>query len=189
MKTRTWLTTSRRELLVGRSDRDFRTLISGLFGVVAHLQAISDRLGDIGGLRGAQHRILMAVLSFDETGGVTVGELARTLHLRPNYVTGELRELEERRLIERREHPDDGRSVLVVLTAAGRGVLAEVVPLVRAANDAIFRTFTRADFTTLRGLLDELLVTLPDALAVLEATPRPATAKRTRGKARPRTPA
>lgn len=58
-------------------------------------------------------------------GTATPRYLAEAEHLAPQSLTRILAALEERRLIERRTDPADGRQALLSLTAAGRVVLRE----------------------------------------------------------------
>jgi DNA-binding MarR family transcriptional regulator len=58
-------------------------------------------------------------------GTATPRYLAEAEHLAPQSLTRILAALEERRLIERRSDPADGRQALLTLTAAGRVVLRE----------------------------------------------------------------
>lgn len=53
-------------------------------------------------------------------GPLTSGELSAALHLHPSTLTGILKRLEARGLVERHDHPDDGRRRMFGLTPAGR---------------------------------------------------------------------
>jgi DNA-binding MarR family transcriptional regulator len=57
-------------------------------------------------------------------GPQRITELAATQALAQPTVTQLVARLEERGLVERRRHPDDGRVVLVTITAAGRRTVA-----------------------------------------------------------------
>jgi MarR family transcriptional regulator, organic hydroperoxide resistance regulator len=65
----------------------------------------------------------------------TVRELVHATGQRPSTLTGVLDRLERRRLIERRPHPTDRRSIAVHLTADGR-VAADEVAAAFAAVEA-----------------------------------------------------
>ncbi len=54
--------------------------------------------------------------------GVSAGELSEILHLHPSTLTGILKRLAERGLVERRADAADARRALLHLTAKGRGV-------------------------------------------------------------------
>lgn len=53
-------------------------------------------------------------------GGIRTNALARALRIPSNRLTYQLAGLERRKYIARAPHPDDGRGVVLTLTAAGR---------------------------------------------------------------------
>jgi DNA-binding MarR family transcriptional regulator len=55
----------------------------------------------------------------DKHGPTTTADLARTEAVKPQSMSATLAVLEEQGLVERRQHPTDGRQVLFVLTRAG----------------------------------------------------------------------
>ncbi len=67
----------------------------------------------------------LVVLDRDEAG-MNVGELARELRIQPSTATRLCDRLVRRRLARRRVNPDNRREVTILLTAAGRGLVAEV---------------------------------------------------------------
>jgi MarR family 2-MHQ and catechol resistance regulon transcriptional repressor len=73
------------------------------------------------------HSYCLRILYFQ--GPRTMGELAADLDVRVSTMTGVIDQLEERRLVERADHPDDRRSLRVKLTAKGR-------QMYRGAHDA-----------------------------------------------------
>ena len=54
--------------------------------------------------------------------GVSAGEVSEILHLHPSTLTGVLRRLGDRGLVERRPDPRDARRALLFLTSKGRTV-------------------------------------------------------------------
>ena len=56
-------------------------------------------------------------------GERTVGQLAAAERVRPPSMTRIVSCLEQQGLVERRQHPDDGRLVLIRLTSSGEGLL------------------------------------------------------------------
>jgi MarR family transcriptional regulator, organic hydroperoxide resistance regulator len=54
--------------------------------------------------------------------GISAGEVADILHLHPSTLTGVLKRLGDRGLLERRADPADGRRALLELTVRGRKV-------------------------------------------------------------------
>ena len=66
----------------------------------------------------------LGILSALESGPQRVTELAHGQALAQPTVTQLVARLEERALVARGKHPDDGRVVLVTITAGGRAALA-----------------------------------------------------------------
>lgn len=64
-----------------------------------------------------------ALARLDRNGPTTPGELAKEEQISPQSVGATLAALEERRLVERRSDPADGRRVVMSLTEAGRETL------------------------------------------------------------------
>jgi DNA-binding MarR family transcriptional regulator len=58
----------------------------------------------------------------DKHGSATTADLARTESVKPQSMSATLAVLEEQGLVERRQHPSDGRQVLFALTRAGVGL-------------------------------------------------------------------
>ncbi|WP_432491088.1 MarR family winged helix-turn-helix transcriptional regulator [Kineococcus gypseus] len=81
-----------------RSQKSVEDLTDGQFSVLAHLHV---------------------------HGPGTPGELAEAEHVRPPSMTRTLAALVAAGYVERSGHPDDGRQVLVGLTAAGRAAVEE----------------------------------------------------------------
>jgi DNA-binding MarR family transcriptional regulator len=95
---------------------DFMRLI---WGVSHGLQSASKRMEAAYGITGPQ-RLVVRILG--RCPDASAGELAKTLHLDPSTLTGVLRRLEDRGIIERRPVAGDRRRVHLRLTPAGRGV-------------------------------------------------------------------
>ncbi|HTA38399.1 MAG TPA: MarR family transcriptional regulator [Candidatus Acidoferrales bacterium] len=55
----------------------------------------------------------------DKNGPATTADLARTESVKPQSMSATLAVLEEQGLVERRQHPTDGRQILFALTRAG----------------------------------------------------------------------
>lgn len=93
-------------------------------------------------------------------GTATPRYLAEAEHLAPQSLTRILAALEERRLIERRSDPADGRKALLTLTAAGRAALvADRAQRERWLAQAMAEELTPQELATVRAaaeLLDRL---------------------------------
>lgn len=83
------------------------------------LQSASKRMETSLGVTAPQRLVVRIVGRFP---GIAAGEVSAILHLHPSTLTGVLRRLERRGLVERTVDPADGRRALLALTARGREV-------------------------------------------------------------------
>jgi len=79
--------------------------------------------------------LLMTTLLLSREGTRPLGQLSRHLMVHPTTVTLALDQLEKRGLLRRTPHPTDRRTILAMLTPAGRELLDEVT---RALADTGF---------------------------------------------------
>jgi DNA-binding MarR family transcriptional regulator len=86
------------------------------------------------GLNNWQFSLLMTL---NQPTPLTVTGLAEELGLDRTTLAKNLRPLERRGLLEARRDDEDARVKRIVLTEAGRAVLADAVPHWEAANDAV----------------------------------------------------
>jgi len=87
------------------------------------------------GLTGPQLTLLKQLSA---NGGCCVSELTKAIHLSQATATGILDRLEKRRLVRRERSDQDKRRVLVWLTQAGEGLLADAPPLLQEEFTAEF---------------------------------------------------
>lgn len=83
------------------------------------LQSGSKRMEARLGITGPQRLVVRIVGRYP---GISAGEVSEILHLHPSTLTGILKRLVSRRLVERRTDPADGRRALLALTDQGRAV-------------------------------------------------------------------
>ena len=88
-----------------------------LWAVDHSLQSASKRMESIFGITGPQRLVVRIVGRFP---GIAAGRVAEILHVHPSTLTGILRRLETRGVLQRRIDPRDGRRALFGLTAKGR---------------------------------------------------------------------
>jgi DNA-binding MarR family transcriptional regulator len=93
-------------------------------------------------------------------GRSKVTEVAAAADVAPPTATRALRALEHRGFVERRRTAADGRHVTVVLTPAGRAVLAEKTAWVKDRQRQIFESLSdaqrRTAAQTLRAIADDI---------------------------------
>jgi MarR family transcriptional regulator, organic hydroperoxide resistance regulator len=88
-----------------------------LWAVDHALQSGSKRMEISLGVTGPQRLVLRIV---GRLPGISAGELAQILHVHPSTLTGVLRRLQARALLQRRADPNDARRALLTLSAKGR---------------------------------------------------------------------
>jgi homoprotocatechuate degradation regulator HpaR len=112
------------------------------------------------GLSEQQWRILRALASVDE---IEVTALARTAHLLGPSLSRMLRDLEARRLIERRVPKADLRRSIVSITAKGLKLIETVAP----SSEAIYAEIARRYGARRLGELQEMLRDLESSLQAM----------------------
>lgn len=112
-----------------------------LWAVDHGLQSTSKRMEATLGITGPQRLVLRLVGRFP---GITAGALAQILHVHPSTLTGVLKRLEKRGLIERKSDPLDGRKALFALTETGRALDIPSTGTVEAAVQRALTKMSRA---------------------------------------------
>ncbi len=102
------------------------------------------------GLNNWQFSILMTL---NRPTPHTMSSLAERLAMDRTTTTANLKPLERRGLVQARRDDEDARARRIVLTEAGRAVLAEAVDRWRAANDAVIASLGGTDLTAFRAAL------------------------------------
>src|SRR5437870_11399523 len=81
------------------------------------MQSESQRMESNFGMTGPQRLVMRIVGRFP---GIAAGRVAQLLHVHPSTLTGILKRLEARGLLQRRADPRDARLALFILTPKGR---------------------------------------------------------------------
>ena len=110
------------------------------------------------GITSPQYLVLLVLWEQDAQ---PVNDLARRLHLETNTVTPLLQRMEKEGLVTRKRGKEDGRQVIVSLTARSREMedRAAAIPAAVGARAACSR-LTPASVPELFATLDELIATL-----------------------------
>jgi DNA-binding MarR family transcriptional regulator len=77
---------------------------------------------------------VLALLAFSRQGELPLGKIGRRLQVHAASVTNAVQRLEAQRLVRRRPHPTDGRTVLAQITPKGQRVMRAAA----AALNAVF---------------------------------------------------
>jgi MarR family transcriptional regulator, organic hydroperoxide resistance regulator len=130
-----------------------------LWAVDHGLQSTSKRMESTLGLTGPQRLVVRLVGRFP---GITAGRLAQIMHVHPSTLTGVLKRLEKRGLLERKSDPLDGRKALFALTEPGRAL---DIPSEGTVEAAVARAISRMSKARLVGAQD-VLTALAEELGV-----------------------
>lgn len=168
------LTMTRRSLLVGGSDHEFRLLVERMVLFASRLQEMRAGLAAHMQVSPPQFRIVM-VLARAETPEMTATELASALEVSTAFIVTEAQKLGELGLVTRRRNPDDARSFLLALSPLARERVIEAAPLMCRVNNTLFASMDRAMMQRLTEMTQDLLDASGEALALLhEAVEVPA---------------
>jgi DNA-binding MarR family transcriptional regulator len=117
-----------------------------------------DRLSGMCDQAGFTPGLMKAILSptFEPGRPVPMRALAAEWRCDPSYVTSQIRELEQRGLVERRFNPEDHRFKTVVLTDKGERVRAELRDRLLEPPE-FFAALSASEQRTLRDLLEKLV--------------------------------
>ena len=105
------------------------------------------------GITPAQFYVLSAVW---ENDGVKFKDLAKSLEMDGSTLTSILDRLERQELLERRDDPEDRRSLLVVLTEKAKQSIAEITCLAEKLNQEIKERFSAEEFATFERVLENI---------------------------------
>ncbi len=91
-----------------------------------------------------------AVLSqLEKLGPATTADLARTESVKPQSMSATLSALEEQGLVQRHQHPSDGRQILFALTRAGVALRKARTRLTRTWLSGALAQLTQSELRTL----------------------------------------
>jgi DNA-binding MarR family transcriptional regulator len=97
---------------------DFEALARFRFGIRRYLR-VSEEIVRRHGLTPQQYQLLLALKGYPGREWATVQELADLIQLRHHSVVELVGRAQKQGLVERQQHPTDGRAVRVSLTSAG----------------------------------------------------------------------
>jgi len=132
-----------------QSDGQFRGLVRDLLTVTGRLELARDYFGRRIKLTGPQYNLLMTVGELQGAAGVSVGSVARAMHVSSSFVTAETGKLSAAGLLRKQTNPSDGRGALLKLTPLARKKIHRVLAEIRTVNDLFFGLLTDKSFTAL----------------------------------------
>jgi DNA-binding MarR family transcriptional regulator len=162
-------TTSRRALLKGGSDHDFRALVHDLLTVSSRMETVRGHLGARMGVSGPQYSVLIAIAHLQGEQGVSVSALAKALHVSNAFVASETGKLAQRGLLHKRTNPDDRRGILLSIAPAGRIEIGKIGDEIRAINDLFFGALDAKAFAALSAAVGALVHSSRKAIHYINA--------------------
>jgi DNA-binding MarR family transcriptional regulator len=160
------LTVSRSELLIADSDQQFRRLVHNLLAFFARHSAIRDGFGAFVGLAGIEYTTLISIKHLAVAGDVSVRDLADHLHLSGAFTTTVTNKLLNKGLIEKNTDPRDKRRLCLTVSQRGDALLERLAPIQAPVNDAEFACLTAKEFQLLLDIVERLVKTSDQALAL-----------------------
>jgi len=147
----------------GKTDHQFRQFLYDFSTLGVSLEIVRSYLASLLGLTSPQYNIIM-VLANGGGKGISVSEVARSLHVSTAFITAEGINLESAGLIEKHRNPNDGRGVLLHLSQVGWERVTQIGPERQKINDHLFGSLSARDFRylseTLASLLDDFNYTV-----------------------------
>jgi MarR family 2-MHQ and catechol resistance regulon transcriptional repressor len=138
-------------------DTDRMTTAGLLFEAAGGLRRLVEHRLAVGSGASSQSIDVLVRLSRTPGARLRMSELAAQISLTRSGLTRAVDRLERRGLVERASCPEDGRGAFAVLTPAGAGVMAELLPVHVAQLDEVFGgLFTTEEEQTLASLLRRL---------------------------------
>ena len=134
-----------------REQAPYRALMD-LVKVTGLLKKAGDRFFKAYGLTQSQFNVLM-VLKYDAPKGCTQSDLSRRLLVNRADMSGLVRRMEKRKLLERDNTPGDERAWLVTLSSEGKGLLQKIEPPYYKKVGRVMGVHTAVESQVLSNLL------------------------------------
>jgi DNA-binding MarR family transcriptional regulator len=147
-----------------RPDLDVTPLqvLSRVDRLARHLDRARRSAFTASGLEPWEFDVLAALRRAGSPYQLSPKELLQQTLVSSGTMTNRIDRLVERRLVERRADPSDGRGVLVVMTAQGRGQVDAAITVLVADESEMLAGLSRADQERLSALLRKLILDFDD---------------------------
>jgi DNA-binding MarR family transcriptional regulator len=160
------LSTSLAAFVKNGSDREFRRLIYDLLGLANLMRFNADHFARYIGRNNAQFHMMIIIA---DTPDATVSRIAQLMNVTSQFVTIEIGKLIRDGIVARRQNERDRRSSFLNLTSKGKNLVRELVPVLRRANDTMYRSLTEERAKILTEIIETLIVDGRGALHELES--------------------
>jgi MarR family transcriptional regulator, organic hydroperoxide resistance regulator len=141
----------------GKTDHRFRQLLYDFSTLGASIEVARSYLASQLGISPPQYNIAMVIANHQNTGGLSVSDVARRLHVSTAFITLEAGTLEQAGLIEKKPNPKDRRGVMLRLTRRGEALVESIGSERQRVNDHLFGSLSAKDFRRLSDTLSSLL--------------------------------
>ncbi|MDF1665910.1 MAG: MarR family transcriptional regulator [Planctomycetota bacterium] len=142
-----------------RPDLDVRAM--GVIGRLKRVHGVLNRETSktfaAYGLNPASFDVLATLRRSGAPYSLVPGELLRTMMVTSGTMTHRIDQLVKARLVQRERHPEDGRSVVITLTASGLELIDRVMGDHVETQNRLLSRLTVDQGTELNGLLTKLL--------------------------------
>jgi MarR family transcriptional regulator, organic hydroperoxide resistance regulator len=162
--------TTRKALLIEGTDRQFREFIDDFVRLSARLQALRQALARRMGMTPPQYNILMILARAATVDGQSMSAIAARLRVSLSFVVSQTRDLARMGLIDLRRNPADRRSVLAMITSAGRRRITRAAPQIQQVNDLLFASLTRPELKAMDHAIKRVLKGSEAAALALRAS-------------------
>ena len=156
-------------LLRAGSDHIFQKLIFDLFTISERIEQVRVHVASRMGISGPQYSLLRAVAFLQGHQGVSVGIVAKHLHVASPFITAQSRELLQRGLLEKKEDTADRRVSRLSLTVKGERLVNQLIQKVRPINDIFFGTLQKSEFEALSTITGKLVDSSRSAIAQISS--------------------
>lgn len=165
-------TISRKELLKGGSDDWMRDVTYRLVQALGRLVVCREAFGRQIDLTSSQFTVLIGVAYRQGDDGIAIAPLSNHIGLAATHVTTEVGRLIRKGLLLKRPNTRDRRSVLITLSPAGEQAVLQVIPVVRAVNDLLFKDLDRPQLEIVSQFANSILKNAEYALAEIRVLKR-----------------
>jgi DNA-binding MarR family transcriptional regulator len=150
-------TATRKALLASGSDRLFRELLYNFFTVAIRLETLRRYLGSRIEISGPQYTLTMAVAEMEGSTGVSVGQVARYLHVSGTFVTAQSAKLAKKGYLKILPDPRDKRISRLFVGDKGWIALRSLFPELQQLNDELFAFASQTEFQRFHATVKKMV--------------------------------
>lgn len=142
------------DAISSRVDQDYLRFVDNLLNMYVLVLKQRECYGTYLGISGPQY---VMVAEIARSPGITVKELSRKLEVSGSFIAVEANKLIELEVVEKRENPLDGRSVVLKLSSKGYAVVAQLAPLRKQWDNLMYRSLDLEHVQVLQNLMERMI--------------------------------